>query len=139
MVLREHLVSLRMHCHRSNDAEVSLNKHAPPRPSCLFFVCLCVRIFSANPAFPCPPPPCFLFSSFSRSLARYLAFTNQGSRKFRQELGRAVQAQSKIDPDTDDFREAVDRAMALVPEGVLDEPVGDAPPCALGAAHALEA
>lgn len=50
-----------------------------------------------------------------------------------------MQAQSKIDPDTDDFREAVERAMAVVPEGVLDEPVGDAPPSALGAAGALEA
>lgn len=56
----------------------------------------------------------------------------QGSRTFRQELSRAVQAQSKIDPDTDDFREAVDRAMALLPEGVLDEPVGDTPESARG-------
>ncbi len=62
--------------------------------------------------------------------------TQQGSRKFRQELGHAVQAQSKIDPDTEDFREAVERAMAVMPEGVLDEPVGDAPPSAHGAAHA---
>eukprot|EP00752_Nemacystus_decipiens_P004911 g4470.t1 len=62
----------------------------------------------------------------------YLSSGMKGSRKFRQELGRSVQAQSKIDPDTDDFREAVERAMALVPEGVLDEPVGDAPPPTLG-------
>lgn len=49
-----------------------------------------------------------------------------------------MQAQSKIDPDTDDFRDAVERAMALMPEGVLDEPVGDTPEHALGA-HVLEA
>ncbi|CAM9109422.1 unnamed protein product [Pylaiella littoralis] len=68
----------------------------------------------------------------------YLSSGAKGSRKFRQELGRSVQAQSKIDPDTDDFRDAVERAMALMPEGVLDEPVGDTPECALGA-HVLEA
>lgn len=62
----------------------------------------------------------------------------QGSRKFRQELGRAVQAQSKVDPDTDAFREAVEQAMALIPEEALDEPVGDTPEDARGA-HVLEA
>ncbi|CAN0275944.1 unnamed protein product [Ectocarpus sp. 6 AP-2014] len=62
----------------------------------------------------------------------YLSSGARGSRTFRQELSRAVQAQSKIDPDTDDFRDAVDRAMALLPEGVLDEPVGDTPECAFG-------
>lgn len=62
----------------------------------------------------------------------------QGSRKFRQELGRAVQAQSKVDPDTDAFREAVEQAMALIPEEALDEPVGDTPDDARGA-HVLEA
>lgn len=51
----------------------------------------------------------------------------QGSRKFRQELGRAVQAQSKVDPETQDFREAVECAMALLPDESLDEPVGDPP------------
>ena len=61
----------------------------------------------------------------------------QGSRKFRQELGRAVQALSKIDPDTDAFRDVVEEAMALMPEEALDQPVGDPPEDALGV-HAVE-
>lgn len=64
--------------------------------------------------------------------------TTQDSRKFRQELSRAVQAQSKIDPDTDDFREAVERAMMLLSDSVLDEPVGVTPESAYGT-HLLEA
>lgn len=62
----------------------------------------------------------------------------QGSRKFRQELGRAIQAQSKVDPDTDAFREAVEQAMATLPDEALDEPVGDTPEDARGV-HVLEA
>lgn len=46
--------------------------------------------------------------------------------------------QTKVDPDTDAFRDIVDEAMALVPDEVLDEPVGDAPEEALGA-YVLEA
>lgn len=102
---------------------------------------------SAHSTFPCPPSCPGTDGSPLRSPAHLLTITAtavnttrkkklQGSRKFRQELGRSVQAQSKIDPDTDDFRDAVEQAMALVPEGVLDEPVGDPPPCALGAATA---
>lgn len=56
----------------------------------------------------------------------------QGSRKFRQELGRAVQVQSKIDPDTDAFRDVVETAMQFMPDEALDEPVGETPDSALG-------
>ena len=56
----------------------------------------------------------------------------QGSRKFRQNLGRAVQAQSKIDPDTDALRDIVEEAMAEMPDEALDEPVGNPPEDALG-------
>lgn len=65
-------------------------------------------------------------------------FKFQGSRKFRQELGRAVQKQSKVDPDSDAFREAVEEAIALMPDEALDEPVGDTPEDALGV-HIVEA
>lgn len=56
----------------------------------------------------------------------------QGSRKFRQELGRAVQVQSKVDPDSNAFREVVETAMELMEPEMLDEPVGDTPDTALG-------
>lgn len=46
-----------------------------------------------------------------------------------------MQSQSKVDPDTEDFREAAERAIALMPEESLDEPVGDAPEAAYGTAQ----
>lgn len=48
-----------------------------------------------------------------------------------------MQTHSKIDPDADTFREVVETAMALLPEKVLDEPIGDPPEYAFGS-HALE-
>eukprot|EP00904_Undaria_pinnatifida_P001146 jgi/Undpi1/11031/HiC_scaffold_30.g13331.m1 len=62
----------------------------------------------------------------------YLSSGARGSRKFRQNLGRAVQAQSKIDPDTDALRDIVEEAMAEMPDEALDEPVGNPPEDALG-------
>lgn len=85
---------------------------------------------------------CFFFSKTNVRCARapvkkrkrgiLFLLGEQGSRKFRQELGRAVQAQSKIDPDTDALREVVEGAMALMPDEALDQPVGDPPEDALG-------
>lgn len=43
-----------------------------------------------------------------------------------------MQAQSKIDPDTDALRDVVEEAMAQMPDESLDEPVGNPPEDALG-------
>lgn len=82
-----------------------------------------------------PPPPVFVgLLQFAGGVSdTIITKFAQGSRKFRQELGRAVQVQSKIDPDADIFRDVVEAAMELMEPEILDEPVGDTPDAALGA------